>query len=86
MNEYMYLILTEVDESPFLVLADKAPPEDGFVTFDDGTGMQVGRIVEACFLDMNGTEYSMFAAMHPIFEAVKMYGCCYEKEEHHDGS
>lgn len=83
---HKYLILAEVDESPFLVLADDAPPADGFVAFDDGAGVRIGEIVNSCFINLASSAYEMFSALYPILEAVKMYGCCYEKEEHHDGS
>lgn len=86
MNEYMYLILTEVDESPFLVLAEDTPPEDGFVAFDDGTGVRVGEIVNNCFINTVSEMYEMFSALYPIFEAVKMYGCCYERGGDVDGT
>lgn len=80
MDEYKYLILAEVDESPFLVLVEDAPPPDGFVAFDDGTGIRVGKIVNNCFIDTESAMYEMFSMLYPIFEAVKMYGCCYTKE------
>lgn len=80
MNYHKYLILVEVDDSPFLVLADSEPPTDGFVAFDDGTGEQVGKIVNSDFISTVSNTYEMFSALHPIFDAVKMYGCCYEKE------
>lgn len=80
MDKYKYLILVEVDESPFLVLADDAPPADGFVAFNDGAGIRMGKIVKSCFLNGNGDEYILFSLLYPIFDAVKMYGCCYEKE------
>lgn len=86
MDECKYLILAEVDESPFLVLADSAPPSDGFVAFNDGTGVQLGEIVNCCCISTESAEYEMFSALYPVFDAVKMYGCCYEKEENHDGS
>lgn len=77
---HKYLILVEVDESPFLVLADDNPPADGFVAFNDGAGVRIGEIVNRCFISTVGAEYEMFSALYPIFEAVKMYGCCYDKE------
>ena len=80
MDKYKYLILAEVDESPFLVLADKAPPGDGFIAFDDGRGIMVGDIVKSCFIAEDSEVYEMFSMLYPIFEAVKMYGCCYKKE------
>ena len=80
MNEYKYLVLAEVDEVPFLVLADDAPPADGFVAFDDGTGLQLGQIVNNCFICVESSEYEMFSTLYPIYDAAKMYGCCYEKE------
>lgn len=80
MDGYRYLILVEVDESPFLVLADDEPPADGFVAFDDGTGVRMGEIVNSCFINTASSEYEMFSALHPIFDAAKMYGCCYKKE------
>lgn len=83
---HKYLILVEVDESPFLVLVEDAPPADGFVTFDDGSGVRIGEIVNHCFISVESAEYEMFSALYPIFDAVKMYGCCYEKEDSHDGS
>ncbi len=86
MDKYKYLILVEVDDSAFLVLADKAPPAEGFAAFHDGAGMRVGTIVKSCFISEDSDEYSMFSALYPIFDAVKMYGCCYDKEESHDGS
>ena len=86
MDKYKYLILVEVDESPFLVLADDAPPADGFVAFNDGTGARMGEIVNSCFISQEDSAYEMFSALYPVFEAVKMYGCCYEKEDCHDGS
>lgn len=89
MDEHKYLILAEVDESPFLVLSDSPPPDDGFVVFDDGTGDRIGEIVMSCFLCMGDTDisiYNMFSALRPIFEAVKMYGCCYEKGGEADGT
>lgn len=86
MENYKYLILAEVGESPALVLADNPPPSDGFVAFHDGAGIQLGEIVNHCMIDTEGAECSMFSALYPIFDAVKMYGCCYEKEDGHDGS
>lgn len=80
MENCKYLILAEVDESPFLVLADDAPPEDGFVAFNDGIGFQLGNIVNDCFIFVESREYEMFSAIYPIYDAVKMYGCCYKKE------
>jgi hypothetical protein len=80
MNHHKYLILVEIDDSPFLVLADDEPPTDGFVAFDDGTGEQIGKIVNSDFINSARNTYKMFSALRPIFEAVKMYGCCYEKE------
>lgn len=86
MDKYKYLILAEVDESPSLVLADSVPPTDGFVAFNDGTGEQIGKIVNSDFISTVSNTYEMFSALYPIFDAVKMYGCCYEKEESHDRS
>lgn len=80
MNAYKYLVLAEVDEAPFLVLADDAPPADGFVAFDDGTGLQLGKIVNNCFISVESSEYEMFSLLYPIYDAAKMYGCCYKKE------
>lgn len=80
MENYKYLILAEVGGVPALVLVDDSPPSDGFVAFNDGTGVQLGEIVNHCFIGTDSAEYSMFSALYPIFDAVKMYGCCYEKE------
>jgi hypothetical protein len=81
MDKYKYLILVEWDEAPFLVLADSAPPKEGFVAFHDGNEMRLGEIVKSCFISEDGDEYCMFSALYTIFDAVKMYGCCYEKED-----
>lgn len=85
MDKYKYLILAEVDESPFLVLVDDEPPADGFVAFNDGAGVRIGEIVNSCFINLTSSTYEMFSALYPIFEAVKMYGCCYEKGGEADG-
>lgn len=80
MDKYKYLILAEWDEAPFLVLADKSPPKEGFVAFHDGAGVRLGKIVKSCFIAEDSDEYCMFSALYPVFDAVKMYMCCYEKE------
>lgn len=80
MGKYKYLILADWDETPFLVLADSPPPEDGFVSFRDGNELRIGEIVKSCFISEDSDEYSMFSMLHSVFNAVKMYGCCYEKE------
>ena len=79
-DNFKYLMLVEVDESPFLVLADIGPPADSFVAFSDGAEVQLGKIVNSCFISLESSEYEMFSALYPVFEAVKIYGCCYEKE------
>jgi hypothetical protein len=43
--------------------------------------MRLGEIVKSCFISEDGDEYCMFSALYTIFDAVKMYGCCYEKED-----
>jgi hypothetical protein len=83
MDEYKYLILAEVGDSPYLVLADDPPPGTGFVVFREGTEKLMGRIVMDCLVkpgDPLDPQYRMFSLLHPIFEAVEMYTCCYEKE------
>lgn len=86
MDHHKYLILVEVAATLFLVLADDEPPADGFVEFDDGTGVRMGKIVNHHFICTESAEYEMFSALHrkyvgnTIFDAAKMYGCCYKKE------
>ena len=89
MAEYQYLILAEVGDSPYLVLADEPPPGTGFVVFREGTAKLMGRIVGDCLVkpgDPMDAQYRMFSLLHPIFEAVEMYGICYRKEGVDDGT
>jgi hypothetical protein len=81
MDKYKYLILAEWDEAPFLVLAESTPPEEGFVSFLDGNELRIGEIVKSCFISEDSDEYSMFSMLYPIFDAAKMYNCCYDKED-----
>lgn len=84
MDNAKYLILAEVGDSPYLVLAEEHPPMDGFVTFWDGATLLNGDIVKVSSVNVSDDPYAIYgilSALHPIFDAVKMYGCCYERKE-----
>lgn len=88
-DNYKYLILAEVGDSPYLVLADETPPGNGFVLFREGSTKLMGRIVMDCFVNPDSqldAQFRMFSLLHPIFEAVEMYNLCYRKEDIDDGA
>ena len=88
-DNFKYLILAEVGDSPYLVLSDETPPGNGFVVFWEGNAKLMGRIVMDCFVNPDSqldAQFRMFSLLYPIFEAVEMYEICYRKEGVDDGT